>query len=223
VIGGDAAIPGEAAIPLLRKLPIVAVFGQGTPIDPDRARLARAVGAMVARLGAHLLTGGGYGVMEAAAEGFVTVEDRAGWSIGIVPRGMDAPFDEPNRDPQGRRYPSSFVEIAIMTPLPPRERAWQNVPARNHINILTADAMIALPGNAGTRNELDMAAHYRGEEQRRPDERRTVLVGPRAEFTPEHLAMFLQAEDAAAAEPHVIRTLRALGFAQRVTASHAVA
>jgi uncharacterized protein (TIGR00725 family) len=224
VIGGDAAIPGEAAIPLLRKLPIVAVFGQGTPIDPDRARLARAVGAMVARLGAHLLTGGGYGVMEAAAEGFVTVEDRAGWAIGIVPRGMDAPFDEPNRDPQGRRYPNPFVEIAIMTPLRPRERNWHSVAARNHINVLTADIMVALPGDAGTRNELDMAAHYRGEERRRPDERRTVLVGPAGEFTAEHRAMFVHAEDAAAAEPHVVRILHAHGFAQRETAGrHALA
>ena len=62
---------------MLRKLPIVGVFGQGTPIGSDRADLARAVGTMIARLGAHLLTGGGYGVMEAVAEGFVNVADRA--------------------------------------------------------------------------------------------------------------------------------------------------
>ena len=57
---------------------------------------------MVARLGAHLLTGGGYGVMAAAAQGFVAVADRAGLSIGIVPRRSDGPLDSRNRDPDGR-------------------------------------------------------------------------------------------------------------------------
>src|ERR671927_91505 len=105
---------------MLRRLPIVALFGQGSAIAPERAELARQIGAMVARLGAHLLTGGGYGVMAAAAEGLVTMAPRAGLSIGIVPRGQDGPFDVPNRDPEGRAYPNPFVEIAIMTPLPPR-------------------------------------------------------------------------------------------------------
>jgi uncharacterized protein (TIGR00725 family) len=214
----------EAAVAMLRKLPIIAVFGQGTPIGAERAYFAREIGAMVARLGAHLLTGGGYGVMEAAAEGFVAVEDRAGLSIGIVPRGADGAFDEPNRDTQGRRYPNPFVEIAIMTPLPSREPDWLSVPVRNHINVLSADAMLALPGGAGTRNELDMAAVYRSEQMRPPSERRTILIGPREEFTAEHRASFLHAESAAAAEQHLIRILHAQGFMQRAPMSqHAVA
>jgi uncharacterized protein (TIGR00725 family) len=188
---------------MLRKLPIVAVFGQGSAIAAERAELARAVGAMVARLGAHLLTGGGYGVMAAASEGFTAVEPRAGWSIGIVPRIQDGAFDTPNRDPDGRHYPNPFVEIAILTPLPPRTADWRKVPARNHINVLTADAIMALPGRAGTRNELDMAAAYRDEEGRPPEERRTVLVGPAGEFTPKHRALFVHAADVAAAERHL--------------------
>src|SRR5215471_14840469 len=151
---------------MLRKLPIVGVFGQGTAIGRERADLARAVGAMVARLGAHLLTGGGYGVMAAAAEGFVAVEPRAGSSIGVVPRSPDGPFDSPNRDPNGHPYPNPFVEIAIMTPLPPRAEDWRHVPARNHINVFTADAIVALPGGPGTQNELNMAAAYRGADAR---------------------------------------------------------
>jgi len=62
---------------------------------------------------------------------------------------------------------------------------------------------MALPGRVGTRNELDMAAAYREEEARPPDQRRTVLVGPAAEFTAKHRAMFLHAADAAAAERHL--------------------
>src|SRR5581483_638703 len=130
---------------MVRKLPIVGVFGAGTPLTADRKRLAQAVGTMVARLGAHLLTGGGYGVMEAAAEGFVVEPRRAGWSIGIVPRHPDGPFDQPHRDADGQTYPNRFVEIPIFTPLPPRVADWTTEPARNHVNVLSADAIVALP------------------------------------------------------------------------------
>jgi len=194
---------------MLRKLPIVAVFGQGSRLAPERAELARAVGAMVARLNAHLLTGGGYGVMAAVAEGFVAVEARVGYSVGIVPRGQDEPFDVPNRDPEGRLYPNPFVEIAVMTPLPPRAGDWRHVPARNHINVFTPHAIVALPGGAGTHNELAMAAAYRG------DQRRTLLVGPAEEFTPEHRALFLRAASLAAAERHLSDILRGAGFPPR--------
>jgi uncharacterized protein (TIGR00725 family) len=202
---------------MLRKLPIVAVFGQGSALAPERAELARQVGAMVARLGAHLLTGGGYGVMAAAAQGFVAIEPRAGFSIGIVPRGQETPFDVPNRDPEGRAYPNPFVEIAIMTPLPPRAKDWRLEPARNHVNVFTADAILALPGGTGTRNELDMVAAYRDESC--PRELRTILVGPLAEFTTEHRALFAHAESVAAAERHLSSILGAHRMAPRVEAN----
>jgi uncharacterized protein (TIGR00725 family) len=188
---------------MLRKLPIVGVFGAGTQVDPDRARFARDVGAMVARLGAHLLTGAGYGVMAAVAEGFVSVEDRRGWSIGIVPREPDGPFDRPNRDPDGRLYPNPFVEIAIRTPLPPRVEDWRKSPARNHINVFTADLIIALPGGVGTRNELDMAAEYRSERGVPRSERHTILIGPAAEFAAEHREAFLHTATLSEAERHL--------------------
>jgi len=208
---------------MLRKLPIVGVFGQGTAIGRERADLARAVGAMVARLGAHLLTGGGYGVMVAAAEGFVAIEPRSGSSIGIVPCGQKGPFDRPNRDTEGRAYPNPFVEIAIMTPLPPRAGDWRREPARNHINVLTADAIVALPGGPGTRNELDMAAAYRDEPARAREQRHTILFGPMAEFAPEHRALYLHAETMSAAESELKRILATRGFLTNVEAGgHAV-
>ena len=148
---------------MLRKLPIVAVFGAGTPIDAGRARLARNIGAMVAGLGTHLLTGAGYGVMEATAEGFISAPGRAGWSIGIVPRDPAGPFDRPNHDSLGRFYPNAFVEIAIHTPLPPRAGEWRTTPARNHVNVFTADAAIALPGGAGDRKSTRLNSSHMSE------------------------------------------------------------
>ena len=197
---------------MLRRLPIVAVFGQGSAVDAERAALAAEMGATVARLGAHLLTGGGYGTMAAAAEGFVAVTPRAGLSIGIVPRREDGAFDEPNRDPEGLPYPNPFVEIVIRTPLPPRTSDWRNVPSRNHINVFTPDAIVALPGGAGTRNELDMAAFYRDREARGSEERGVVLVGPREGFEARHLDRFLHAATVREAERHVRRILAQRGF-----------
>lgn len=197
---------------MLRKLPIIGVFGQGTPVAGERMALARAAGEMVARLGAHLMTGGGYGVMAAVAEGFVAVPNRAGLSIGIVPRAPDGAFDDPNRGAHGEPYPNPFVEIAIVTPLPPRSEDWRSLPSRNHVNVLTADAIIALPGGAGTQNELTMAATYRRQDLLAPDARHTVLIGPREEFLPEHLAGFIHAATLDDASRHLVRILRRAGF-----------
>ena len=198
---------------MLRKLPIIAVFGQGTPVGLERANLAKAAGAMVAKLGAHLLTGGGYGVMAAAAEGFVATPERPGFSIGIVPRDPQGPLDRPNRNTDGQPYPNPFVEIAILTPLPPRVEDWHNQPARNHINVFSADGIIVLPGGAGTRNEIEMAAAYRDELTRPRGARRTVLVGPAGEFMPEHKQQFVHAETLDEAERHLRGALAARGIA----------
>ncbi len=196
---------------MLHKLPIVGVFGQGSPIGADRARLAHEVGALVAGLGAHLLTGGGFGVMEAAAEGFVGMPGRIGLSIGVVPRDRDGPFDVPDHDVDGRPYPNPFVEIAIMTPLPPLVPDWRHTPARNHVNVLTADAIIALPGDDGTRNELDMAAVYAGEADRPREQRRTILIGPIEQFSARHRELFVHAATIGEAEAHLRRALVARG------------
>jgi uncharacterized protein (TIGR00725 family) len=197
---------------MLRKLPIVAVIGQGTPLKPERRELARSVGRLVALLGAHLLTGGGFGVMAAVAEGFVGVPGRIGFSIGIVPRDPNGPLDEPNHAEDGTPYPNPFVEIAIHSALPPRVEDWHRLPARNHVNILSADGIIALPGGAGTRNEIEMAAAYRGELNRPRSERRTVLIGPPNEFDVEHKERFVLAATLDDAENHMRSALAARGF-----------
>src|SRR5262245_49266687 len=190
---------------MLRKLPIIAVFGSGAPLSSERGAFARSIGAVVAKLGAHLLTGGGYGVMAAAAEGFVAVEERAGLSIGIIPRRTDGRFDQPARNDAGEDYPNPHVEIAIFTPLPARVADWQTMPGRNHINVLTADLVVALPGSVGTRNEIEMTAIYRDEMQRPREQRRAILVGPREEFAADLRELFVHVETGPQAEQELPR------------------
>ncbi|MDC7789227.1 hypothetical protein PQJ75_17745 [Rhodoplanes sp. TEM] len=198
-----------------QKLPVVAVLGSGSPVSSERAALAREVGRLVARLGAHLLTGAGFGVMAAAAEGFVAEPGRAGLSLGMVPRAPDGPLDAPHRDPEAGPYPNPHVELAVFTALPPRVEDWVAQPSRNHVNVFTADALVSLPGAVGTRNELAIAARFRGEQERPPAERRTVLVGPADEFGPDLCAAFHRVETAAAAVPHLVRILTRDGFSIR--------
>jgi uncharacterized protein (TIGR00725 family) len=130
--------------PAAKRRPIVAVVGGGDPAVPAAAvARAESIGRLIAGAGAHLLTGGGDGIMAAACRGFVAVR-HAGQSIGILPAG---------RPPE--RYPNSWVEIPIRTHLQGSDP--HGADSRNPINVLSCDAMVALTGEAGTRAELELA------------------------------------------------------------------
>ena len=53
------------------------------------------------------------------------------------------------------------MEIPIATHLPFSGEQGTEVRSRNHINVLSADAIIVLPGGAGTASEVDLAIKYR--------------------------------------------------------------
>lgn len=122
------------------------------------AHLARPLGELIAARGCHLLTGGGGGVMAEVADAFCGVSRRRGLSIGVIrSRGL------PRLDPQtGRRdhRPAAVnagVEIPIYTHLPLSSEA---IESRNHLNALTADVLVALPGSSGTLSEVRLRYQY---------------------------------------------------------------
>ncbi len=138
------------------RLPVVGVMGSGR--DPHAAR-ARRVGAWIAAAGYHLLTGGGEGVMQAATEAFVGVPDRPGRAIGILPGSAGGPGAPASGEtPPG--YPNRWVEIAIRTHLDARGARGGDADSRNHLNVLTSDVVIVLPGGAGTASEARLALRY---------------------------------------------------------------
>ena len=120
--------------------------------EGDFSRAADA-GLLVAELGFHLLTGSGPGAMRAASEAFIAVSGRKGLAIGIVPA-----LDQKSAMAPGG-YPNPFVEVAIFTNLV-RVGGPDDPKTRNHINILTANALIFCPGSEGTKCELDLAHRY---------------------------------------------------------------
>jgi uncharacterized protein (TIGR00725 family) len=134
-----------------RSLPIVGVMGSGSTANVERCR---ALGVWLAEHELHLLTGGGAGAMAAVSEGFASVPNRAGLVIGVLPavdRGV-------GRAPDG--YPNPFVEIPIRTHLHLSGRRGTEVESRNHINVLSSDVIVALPGSWGTRSEVSLAVRY---------------------------------------------------------------
>ena len=124
------------------------------------AHLAEPLGRALAGLGVHLLTGGGSGVMESVSRAFAEVHEREGLVIGILPAG-DARPDRADADPQTPPgYPNRWVELAVRTHLDARGDDGSGIRSRNHINILSSDVVIALPGSSGTASEVELAIRY---------------------------------------------------------------
>ena len=97
--------------------------------------------------------------MAAVTEAFVGVPDRRGVAIGVLPascgRGTDEPAGQP---PPG--YPNPWVEIVIGTHLDSLGARGGDERSRNHVNVLSSDVLVFLPGSAGTASEARLALHY---------------------------------------------------------------
>lgn len=134
-----------------RRRPIIGVMGSGSQ---EHAELATPLGIWIAEQGCHLLTGGGGGVMSTAARAFTSVAGRQGLSFGVLP----CRPDDPGATPEG--YPNPWIEIPIRTHLAARGANGGDPRSRNHVNVLTADVLVVLPGGAGTATELMLAVNY---------------------------------------------------------------
>jgi uncharacterized protein (TIGR00725 family) len=141
--------PSVSIHPLRR----VSVVGSGTVGHTGRAV---PLGAGLARLGVHLVTGGGQGVMAEVARGFVGVRPRRGASVGILParEGSNASPEPPDG------YPNPWVEIPVHTHLSTRGERGLEPGSRNHLVVLTGDVLVAMPGGSGTCSEVELALAY---------------------------------------------------------------
>ena len=133
------------------RVPIVGVMGSGSEGHIERAT---PLGRWLAESGVHLLTGGGGGVMAAVCKSFYSVRHRTGSVIGIIP------WDEDAGKPR-EGYPNPWVEIPIYTHLPLSGGQGTEPLSRNHINVLSSDVIVALPGGTGTASEVTLAVDYR--------------------------------------------------------------
>ncbi len=136
------------------RLPIVGVMGSGRD-KPEFSEKARELGAWLALERVHLLTGGGGGLMAEVGKGFCETPNRKGLSIGVIPSaGAQDVAPRPG-------YPNEWVELPIFTHLHKSGNEGERLESRNHINILSSNVVIALPGGAGTASELRLAWRYK--------------------------------------------------------------
>ena len=120
----------------MSRSPIIGVMGGGTA-SPNDLEIAYQLGGLIAQNGWVLLIGGRRaGIMEASAKG---AKSQGGLTVGILP-------DE------SRRGTSSFIDIPVLTGMGN---------ARNCINVLSSDVVVACPGGAGTLSEIALALKVR--------------------------------------------------------------
>lgn len=179
---------------LRRRRRVVTVIGSGKSADPASAE----VGRLVAELGHDLLTGAGRGVMEAVSRAFFETTPRRGIVIGVVPAEVH-PLEalEERREvavtyepPPG--YPNEWVELVVYTHLPDSGPEGTLRSSRNHINVLSADAVVALPGREGTESEIWLATQYRTPVIAYGDHHGAAPHGIRRASTIDELRSFLQ-------------------------------
>ena len=111
-------------------MPILAVLG-GSDATPEEERVAERVGAVAARNGWVVLTGGGPGVMAAASKG---AREAGGLTIGLMP--TSGPSEH---------YPNPWISIPLYTGAGS---------ARNVFNVLSGRLCVAIGGGAGTLSEI---------------------------------------------------------------------
>ncbi len=115
-----------------RKKLVIGVMGGGH-ISKNNFEMARELGGLIAENGWILLNGGrDAGIMRASAEG---AKSKGGLTIGILP-GISKEQSNP------------YIDIPIITGMSD---------ARNLINVLSSDIIVACPGSAGTISEVALA------------------------------------------------------------------
>jgi predicted Rossmann-fold nucleotide-binding protein len=143
---------------MMEKRLIVGVMGSA---QEGFDELAVPLGQLIARMGCHLLTGGGGGVMAAVSRAFVETVPREGLSMGVI-KG-EAFLEQGSENPKRLYFPTPpnpWIEVPIYTHLPLSGSQGCDPFSRNHINVLSSDVLIALPGGEGTLSEVQLRVEY---------------------------------------------------------------
>ena len=96
--------------------------------------------------------------MASVSKAFHDTPNRRGLVIGILPCDESPPNPKEGCPQEG--YPNQWVEIPVQTHLPLSGGRGTEPLSRNHINVLTADVIVALSGDAGTLSEVQLALKY---------------------------------------------------------------
>ena len=139
--------------------PMIAVIGSGKSEHPN---LSIPLGQWLGENGYNLINGGGRGVMISTARAFSSVKKREGFVVGVIPSNSNCSLEAGRRSyTSPHNYPNPYTEIVIRTHLNLSGSMGKELASRNHIIILSADKIIALPGGNGTKSEIELAIEYK--------------------------------------------------------------
>jgi predicted Rossmann-fold nucleotide-binding protein len=146
---------------------IVGVMASGDESLAKKHKAAKEVGSTIAELRFHLLTGGGDGLMKAVGEAFLAKKkelakaNRPAGSLISILRAEKLPELDDQRKRNWQPHADNGIgEIVIRTHLPYSGPKGRDPLSRNHINALTSDLIVILPGGSGTFSELRLAWEY---------------------------------------------------------------
>ncbi len=112
---------------------VIGVMGPGQGATSEDVGCAMELGRLIAQKGYVLLSGGrAQGVMDAVNRG---AKERGGLTVGVLPSG-------------DREGVSQYVDVAIVTDMGS---------ARNNINVLSSDVVVAVGVGSGTVSEIALA------------------------------------------------------------------
>lgn len=177
-----------------QRRPIIGLCGGGTKLSPTQQTLAHDLGNLAGRLGAHLFVSASYAVAEAAADGFSAVARRRGIMLGSIARDPAGALDKTCCAEDGTPYSSRCLDLAIFTAVADLDSPRSE--ARARVNILTCDAVLALPGSGGTRIDRETVLGHAPNAALRP---LILLVGPAEEFSADLRSAYPHCADVAAA------------------------
>jgi len=98
--------------------------------------------------------------MAAVSKAFYDTPDRKGLVIGVLPGDESAEESKYRYPRQKDEYPNQWVEIPVQTHLFLSGEHGTESLSRNHINVLTSDVVVVLPGGPGTLSEVELAVRY---------------------------------------------------------------
>src|SRR6516164_8475539 len=147
------------------RMKIVGVMASGdASLATNHEDLAKQVGSAIAELGFHLLTGGGDGLMATVGQAFLdkkrNIPDPTLKLISILRAKRLPELERDGKRIWKAKADNTLGEIVIRTHLPYSGEEGRDTLSRNHINALTADLVVILPGGAGTLSELQLASEY---------------------------------------------------------------
>ena len=140
------------------KRTVAGVIGSGTD---DHPQFTEPIGRWLACQDCDVIHGGGGGIMAGVSRAFAESPNRRGKVIGVIP--ASGPCDSPEARAAyapAADYPNPWIDIPIYTHLHLSGTSGKETGSRNAIIILSSDVVVAFPGGAGTRSEIQLALEY---------------------------------------------------------------